>query len=1153
MPICPKCGEDNPERARFCLACATPLTEAPLPQGEERKIVSVLFADLVGFTARSEEADPEDVRGVLRPYHAALKREIERYGGVVEKFIGDAVMGVFGAPVAHEDDAERAVRAALRIQQAVGELNEAQPGLDLSIRAAVNTGEAVVTIGASPELGESMVAGDVVNTASRLQTIAPEGGVVVADSTYQPTKGFVDYERLDPVEVKGKAGPIPIWLATGAKSRYGVEVQTRPATPFVGREDELELLKRTFARAVREPSIQLVTVTGEPGVGKSRLLSEFFNFIDNEPDLVFWRQGRCPPYGEGITFWALGEVVKAQAGILESDVPDEASRKLAVAVEAVVDDPTEWDWFQARLAPLVGLVGSPGAGAVDRQESFTAWRRFLEAIAVRDPLVVVLEDLHWADPALLEFVEHLVDYSVRAPILAICNARPELYERRSNWGGGKRNASSIALAPLTYDETRELVTALLSNAILPADVQAELLERSGGNPLFAEEFVRMLSDQGVLQRTNGEVHLAEGAEIRVPDTVQALIAARLDTVPMDRKVLLHDAAVVGKVFWAGAVSTMSGIPEPDVRDGLHELSRKEMVRPARTSSVKDQVEYAFWHLLVRDVAYSQIPRAARVAKHRAAAEWIQEIAGERVADHAEMLASHYQEALLLARALGSEQEARDLEGPTAAFLIMAGDRALGLDAREATRYYEQALDLMTSDHPDRANALLKAARAIHHSGRVAEAQQPYQQAVEGFRARGEPTRAAAAMVELALLKRDLGETAPGRALLQEAIEVLEREPPGPDLALAYVQAAREAMLASRFPDARVWADKAIVLGKNLGRRDIEVEALMRRGGARHDLGEPGGREDMEQALGQAVELGFVWIAGIAYNNLGDCVWFEEGSANALKIFREGLEFSDRRGSGFNSLWIKGSMAFPLIDAGYWDDALSVADEIFRWERETGASQLGLMAGNATSWVLTQRGETEKATRVSAELLPRAREAQDPQMLWTALGVAAQVARAQDNDSDAVALLEELAENARRESYEMWGEYNRLDCIRLAIELDHIDLAEALFERSGTLTARQQHAQVSGRAFLAEAAGHQKEALGLFEESVRRWTEFGSVPERGHALLGQGRCLLRLGKTEADSVLQEAARIYGALGARPFLESAELLLRNVGGPAPSESS
>jgi class 3 adenylate cyclase/tetratricopeptide (TPR) repeat protein len=1153
MPICPKCGEENPERAKFCLECATPLTEAPPPQGEERKTVSVLFADLVGFTARSEEADPEDVRGVLRPYHAALKREIERYGGVVEKFIGDAVMGVFGAPVAHEDDAERAVRAALRIQQAVDELNEERPGLDLSVRAAVNTGEALVTIGARPELGESMVAGDVVNTASRLQAVAPEGGVVVADTTYQPTKGFVDYERLDPVEVKGKAGPISIWLATGAKSHYGVEVQTRAATPFVGREDELELLKRTFARAVREPSIQLVTVTGEPGVGKSRLLSEFFDFIDNQPDLAFWRQGRCLPYGEGITFWALGEIVKAQAGILESDVPDEASRKLAVAVEAVVDDPTEWDWFQARLAPLVGLVGSPGAGTVDRQESFTAWRRFLEAIAARDPLVVVLEDLHWADPALLEFVEHLVDYSVGVPILALCNARPELYERRSNWGGGKRNASTIALTPLTDDETRELVTALLSNAILPVDVQVELLERSGGNPLYAEEFVRMLSDQGFLQRTNGEVHLAEGAEITVPETVQALIAARLDTVPTDRKVLLHDAAVVGKVFWAGAVSTMSGIPEPDVRAGLHDLSKKEMVRPARTSSVKDQVEYAFWHVLVRDVAYSQIPRAARAAKHQAAAEWIQEIAGERVADHAAMIASHYQEALLLAKTLGSEQKSLNLAGPTAAFLIMAGDRALGLDAREATRYYEQALELMTADHPDRASALLKAARAIHHSGRLAEAQQPYQQAVDEFRQRGELTWSAAAMVELALLDRDLGETARGRALLQEAIEVLERESPGPELALAYVQAAREAMLASRFPDARVWADKAIALGKGVGRRDIEVEAQMRRGSARHNLGEPGGREDIEQALGDAVELGYVWIAGIAYNNLGDVMWFEEGPANALKIFGEGLEFSNRKGSGFNSLWILGSMAFPLIDAGHWDDALSAADEIFRWERETGASQLGLMAGNAASWVLTQRGEVQKAAEASAELLPRAREAQDPQMLWTALGVVAQVARAVGNDSDAVALLEELVENARRESYEMWGEYNRLDCIRIAIDLGRIDLAEALFERSGTLTVRQQHAEVAGKALLAEVAGHLEEALALYEESVRRWTEFGSVPELGHALFGQGRCLLGLGESGARDPLQEATRIYGTLGARPFLESAERLLGDVGGPAPSDRS
>ncbi|HEV8564608.1 MAG TPA: tetratricopeptide repeat protein, partial [Actinomycetota bacterium] len=547
------------------------------------------------------------------------------------------------------------------------------------------------------------------------------------------------------------------------------------------------------------------------------------------------------------------------------------------------------------------------------------------------------------------------------------------------------------------------------------------------------------------------------------------------------------------------------------------------------------------------------PRAARVAKHRAAAQWLQEIAGERVADHAGMLASHYQEALLLARALGSDREAQELEGPTVTFLIMAGDRATGLDAQQATRFYEQALELMTADHPDRANALLKAARAIHHAGRFTEAQERYQQAVDAFRARGELTRSAGAMVDLALLDRDLGETARGRALFQEAIEVLEHEPPGPELAQAYVQAAREAMLASKFREAQVWSERAIALASDVGRRDIEVEGRMRLGSARHNLGEPGGREDIEAALGDAVELGLVWIAGIAFNNLGDVVWFEEGPSNALKIFHEGLEFSDRRGGGFNSLWTKGSMAFSLIDAGRWDDALAAAEEIFRWERETGASQMGLMAANVAGWVLTQRGEVQEAAEVWEGQLPRAREAQDPQMLWTTIGVAAQVARALGNDDDAVALLEELAEKAGRESYEMWGEYNRLDCIRLAIDLGRIDLAEVLLERSGTLTVRQQHAQVAGRALITEVTGDFEKALGLYEDAVRRWTEFGNEPERAHALLGNGRCLFRLGRAGAESLLQEAVRTYRTLGARPLIESAELLLRDVGGQAASESS
>ena len=558
MVVCAACGEENPERARFCLNCAAPLTSESTARVEERKVVTVLFCDLVGFTARAEHADPEDVRQLLDSYQSLLRREIERFDGNVEKFIGDAVMAVFGAPMAHEDDAERGVRAALRILEAVAGLNEDRPELDLAVRIGVNTGEAVVAVAGPSAHGQGMVTGDVVNTASRLQGVAPEGGVVVGAATYRATVSQIDYAELEPVALKGKAERQPVWRALAARSRYGVDVDQRASTPFLGREGELGLLRAALHRATAESAVQLVTVTGEPGAGKSRLLWEFRTTVDDDPSIVVsWRQGRCLPYGEGVTYWALGEMVKGQAGILESDGPDEAAAKLTIAVAAVVEDRTQAEWLEARLASLVGLPAEPA----ERSESFAAWRTFLESIASRAPLVLVFEDLHWADDALIAFVDHLVDWATDVPIVVICTARPELYERHSGWAGGKRNATNVALSRLSDEDTARLVFALLSQVALPATIQQALLERAGGNPLFAEEYVRMLLDREILVRRGRTVSMAADASIPLPETIQASIAARLDTLPPTRKVLLQDAAVIGKVFWSGALASMGGVSE----------------------------------------------------------------------------------------------------------------------------------------------------------------------------------------------------------------------------------------------------------------------------------------------------------------------------------------------------------------------------------------------------------------------------------------------------------------------------------------------------------------------------------------------------------------------------------------------------------------
>jgi class 3 adenylate cyclase len=495
MPVCQRCGEDNPARARFCLACAAPLV-APAPRREERKVVSVLFCDLVGFTSRAERLDIEDVRGVLAPYYARLRGELERFGGTVEKFIGDAVMALFGAPVAHEDDPERAVRAALAIRDAIAEFNDQDPDLDLHVRVGVTTGEALVTLDARPAEGEGMAAGDVVNTAARLQAAAPVDGILADEATFRATERSIEYGTAEPVQAKGKAEPVTVWRALGPRASLGVDVAQAPRTTLVGRQRELDLLRAALARARGDSVPQFVTLVGVPGIGKSRLVFELLQQVAAEAELTTWRQGRCLAYGQGVALWALGEILKAQAGILESDPAKEAEAKLRRAVADLAADEREAAWIIGHLRPLVGLVSADVGG--DRQaEAFTAWRRFLEALAEHGPTVLVVEDLHWADEALLDFLDHLIDWAADVPLLVVATARPELLVRRPGWGGGKPNAATVSLAPLSDDDTARLVASLLDQALLPAELQAALLARAGGNPLYAEEYVRMLAERGL--------------------------------------------------------------------------------------------------------------------------------------------------------------------------------------------------------------------------------------------------------------------------------------------------------------------------------------------------------------------------------------------------------------------------------------------------------------------------------------------------------------------------------------------------------------------------------------------------------------------------------------------------------------------------------
>jgi class 3 adenylate cyclase/tetratricopeptide (TPR) repeat protein len=1137
--ICSSCGRQNPEDARFCNACGTALAAPISPRSEERKIVTVLFCDLVGFTSRSDQADPEDVRAALHPYHARVRSEVERFGGRVEKFVGDAVMALFGAPVAHEDDAERAVRTGLRVLEAVSELNDATPGLELAVRIGVNTGEAVVTLLARPEEGESMAAGDVVNTAARLQQAAPVGAVVVGEVTFRATRDAIDYEALRPVRVKGKAEPVGMWRALTARKRVGAETERLPA-PFIGREDDLALLKQTFARTLRESSVQLVTVTGEPGVGKSRLLAEFKASLQKQIGAVSWHQGRCLPYGEGVTFWALGEIVKSHARMLESDGPGEASSKLMSSLTELVSDASERDWMASRLAPLVGARTSEAAGSVEREESFTAWRRFFEALAAERPLVVVFEDLHWADLAMLEFVEHLVDWSTGVPLLVISLARPELYERRQGWGGGKKNSTTIALSPLTTEETARLISALLSQAVLPAATQHALIERAGGNPLYAEEFVRMLFDRGILERRDRVVHVASGVEIPVPETVQALIAARLDTVPSDRKAVLHDAAVVGKVFWSGAVSFIGGGQLRDVEEGLHELVRKELVRPARGSSVADQAEYSFWHLLVRDVAYGQIPRAARARKHRAAAEWIESIAGDRITDHAELLAHHDVQALELARATGADGELAHLEERSRRSLELAGDRAMQLDVPMAESFFRRALELFPSGHPGRASVLTKAAECAFLSGRFPEAERDYEQAIAGLRTRGDALGVGAAMVSLSFVHGFRGKTAQARQLLRQVVDLLEAEPPGPELAQAYGQIARDMMLSGRNRECLAWSEKALELAEELDIQGVAVMARQFRGISRCELGDLGGVDDLRKALEMSLQYALGHETVRCHINLADWVWYVEGPANALEIQRDGIRFGERRGITGPVLWTKGESLWTLFDLGRWDELLRMADELIAWDRAHGGSYFGVMALTYKASALLWRGRVSEAAGLMDEFLDRAREIADTQILVPALTVGAVIEERRGNLDVALRLVQETAETTSGQP--RFRAQFLADTTRVAVSAQGIDLAGTLIEGSASDSTRDQHSVRTARAVVAEAERRLEEAERLYRDVASRWQGYGHALERGLALLGLGRCLRDLKKMpDAEAPLIDARSIFVGLGTQPLVEEADALL------------
>ena len=739
MTECAQCRKQNPAEARFCLACGSPLPSPGSIAREVRKTVTVVFSDVTGSTRLGEERDPESVRRVMGRYFEQARAALERHGGTVEKFIGDAVMAVFGIPMLHEDDALRAVRAAAELRERLADLNEELVrdwGIRLETRTAVNTGD-VVTGSA-----ETLVTGDAVNVAARLEQAAAPGEVLLGETTYTLVRDAVSVEPIEPLELKGKRQPVRAYrlleVRPGAAGR-----ERRLGSPMVGRDRQLGLLLQAFDNATSERACHLFTILGSAGVGKSRLVEEFLRSLSAETTVL---RGRCLPYGEGITFWPLTEAVREAAKLGEGDEPEGARRKIA----SLLDGDENAELIAERVAALIGLVEATPGG---EEEGLWAVRKLFERLARDRPLVLAFDDIHWAEPTFLDLVEHVADWSRDAPILLVCLARPELLEARRTWGGGKLNATSALLGSLSDEESEQLIANLLGQAELVDEARARITEAAEGNPLFVEEMLAILIDDGLLVRRNNHWSAtADLSTVPVPATIQALLSARLDRLDEEERSVIERASIEGKVFHFGGVSTL--LPDdlrPSVAGHLSMLLRRELIGPERSLFAGEEA-FRFRHLLIRDAAYESIPKEIRADLHERFAKWLEHRAGERLTEYEEIVAYHLEQAYRYSAELGPvSNEDQALAGRAATLLAEAARRASALgDVRAQEKFLERSIALLRIDDDARLELLLELGAVAGSLGEYARAAAMLTEVMEAAAVKGDPRLQHHALLELSL-------------------------------------------------------------------------------------------------------------------------------------------------------------------------------------------------------------------------------------------------------------------------------------------------------------------------------------------------------------------------------------------------------------------
>jgi len=1135
---CANCGAANPPEAKFCIECGTELasSEAPTvlsktlgeppasePPPEERRQATVLFADLSGYTAAAERMDPEAVKALVDSTLRRLAEEVDRFGGSVDKFIGDNVMGVFGAPVAHEDDPDRAVRAGLAMQAAMEEVNAEigeHHGVSFSLRVGINSGE--VMAGAVGD--RYTVIGDVVNVAARLQGAGRSGTVTVGESTRRATRETISYDDLEPLELKGKEEPVPAWEATGTLSSPRRVVRSK--TPLVGRSDETELLASTVDRVQREGRPHLVTVIGQAGVGKSRLLRELETILASGEDAPVIRRGQCPPYGAGIAYWAFAEVLREEFGLLDTDPPDVAWEKLSSAVEelmAEIGEPDSGVRNAALLAAPLGIEPPEDAPQPDedpqrmREAMFSAARATIEAITLRRTLVLAIDDIHWADEGMLDLIDHLTRW-VRGPLLLVCLARDELLERRPGWGGGRRNATTIALEPLTADETRELLGVLMAGEGNEngSDVVPLLAERSGGNPLFAEEMVNRMREEDTVE--------AEA----LPTTVQSLLAARLDSLDREERRLLQHAAVVGQTFWAGSLERTASEEGLDLDQALASLEEKDLLVPGPGGRLAGEREYAFKHVLIRDVAYGMLPKSTRSRKHVEVGEFLHERAGERADAFAGLIAEHYTRASSLGAEAGIDsKELSQLNAKALELLESAGDAAAALYSNaEAFDRYRAALDLSDDIDPaSRARIGEKEGDVALRLGRVDAAVAVWEECLAYHREQEELARVADLHRKIGAGLWHKGERRSSIDNYQRGIDLLKDGPPCLELVRLYEEAASLYMHTGDNMLAIYASEKALRLAERLD----EARAASRAHGIfGRVFGRIGDFEKARENLERSVALARESDPGEAVRALLTLGYHLEVSEadyeGAAAAYGEALELAQEVGDLPSQVELHASLGQLAVHRAEWEEverATEASAGLAEREGLAGKLCFPAMMRGMLAWRV---GDWEEATRSCRRAHELAEQVGRSEVAFSALFWLAAALR---DSGDVGAAETELAkaldicERAGLIAQSVEAISARAVALALA---GRTEQAQAAAEEAERLADRL-HYPV-GQAARAEAAGAAADSPDGGAEEMERareqWRELGRPLDAARCLLVRGHLMARGDVDGAGEVLEEAA-------------------------------